>query len=664
MRQLCITLTVILSAATACATVSKADAEAEVPKVSATLDADSSAEVPEASVEAVHQGGSPNVEHTEASLLERFLKIRTPISPTLSPDGRLYVLDWPDGLNQLYRREDGLDSRGELTQLTDYEHGVNRYSLSPDGSWVVLAVDSGGDEQWDLHVLDTQTDEITPLKVDPRVRYRFQKWLPDSGSFIYAANDEEPTDFYLYRHHIAEEETDRVFAGEGYWFTSDVTSDGSRMLIGQFTSVASSEAFELDVASGELRSLRLREGYYHSPLGYLHDERSIALLSDATDSGRRRVHVICARGEEISRPIDLNEHEVEGWTTSLDRSLVAVRYNDSGYTTLRLYRLPGFKEVELPPIERGVVYGVSLVESMLLYTLNNARTPGVTFAVDLEEEEKAAVSLTTVADQGVDLSAFELPRLIHYESFDGKVIPAFLFLPPGYEEGTPIPFVAHYHGGPESQFRPYFHRQNQYLLSRGYGVIQPNVRGSTGYGRAFHMADVYKKRWNSVRDGVEAVRWLIDKGYTKEGMVASFGASYGGFMAVATVIEGQDLFGAAINRVGIVNFRTFLERTRGYRRHLREEQYGPLEDRQFLESISPINRIDAINVPMMIVHGVNDPRVPLHEAIQLAVGLQRRGQDPELLFFHDEGHGLSRFENRLLFVERLVRFLDRHIGHP
>jgi dipeptidyl aminopeptidase/acylaminoacyl peptidase len=166
-----------------------------------------------------------------------------------------------------------------------------------------------------------------------------------------------------------------------------------------------------------------------------------------------------------------------------------------------------------------------------------------------------------------------------------------------------------------------------------------------------------------VKDGVEAARWLVKKGYAKAGKIAAYGGSYGGFMAVATVIEGSDIFGACIDVVGIVNMKTFLEKTKDYRRKLREAEYGPLSDPEFLATISSINRIDEIKCPMLIAHGLNDPRVPVGEAMQLAVGLQKRGYDPELIFCPDEGHGFQKLENRLLFAKRMVKFLQETIGN-
>jgi len=240
-------------------------------------------------------------------------------------------------------------------------------------------------------------------------------------------------------------------------------------------------------------------------------------------------------------------------------------------------------------------------------------------------------------------------------------IPAFVYFPPTYKKGDKIPFLVQYHGGPESQYRPSFNRSFQYFLSRGFGVMAPNVRGSSGYGKAFIEADNYKNREKSVKDGIWAAKYLVDQGYTEKKKIAAWGGSYGGFMTMATITEAPDLFGAACNVVGVVNFKTFLEQTKDYRRALREAEYGPLTDLEFLKSISPIHKVDRIECPLMIAHGLNDPRVPVGEAMQIAVALKKRGRTVEELYFPDEGHGFAKEENRLLYFEQLALFFSKHL---
>ena len=595
--------------------------------------------------------------------IEQFMKIRAPNSPTLAPDGSLFVRDWPDGVNQLYHRADATDLDAPWTRLTDFEDGLNAYALSPDGRHIILSAASGGSEQDDLYHLDVATGDITPLMQNRDVVYGFQFWFPDSSGFAYTANDESRADFFLYSYSLADGESVRLLDRPGYWYATDVSRDGNRLLVGQYISASHADAYELDTRSGELVSLNIGDAEaYNAPGGFLPGDSAATIVSDAGRDGIRRLFLRDLRSGEVSTPLaQLDRYEIEQFTTNDSQTLAAIAYNRDGYRAMHVVSLPNFETVDLPEIDPGVVGDIELRNNTLVWTLSNAREPGLAYAWHIDRQQ-GPLRLTQAEDQGIDLAAFTLPELITYHSFDGLEISAFLFTPPGYEKGQPIPFVAHYHGGPESQFRPWFSGLTQYLLASGYGVIQPNVRGSTGYGREFHMMDNYTNRWDSVRDGTAAARWLVENGYSRVGRIAAYGGSYGGFMSVATIIEDPEVYGASINVVGIVNFETFLEQTGAYRRALREVEYGPLSDREFLKTISPIHRIDEITVPMLIAHGLNDPRVPVGEAMQLAVGLQRRGYDPELLFFPDEGHGFAKLDNRLLFAQRMTKFLDEHIG--
>ncbi|TVQ31051.1 MAG: S9 family peptidase [Phycisphaeraceae bacterium] len=601
---------------------------------------------------------------SQTPTIEQFMKIRAPNSPALAPDGSLYVRDWPDGVNQLYRRAPGAAIDAPMERLTDFEDGLGSYALSPDGGLIILSAAIGGSEQNDLHLLDASSGEITTLYSDPDVVYSFQTWMRDGSGFIYTANDDSRSDFHIYRFDLASGDSQKLLGERGSWSVSDITDDGTRLLVGRYFSIADARAYELQASTGELRDISIDEGpTFNRAVGYLPGERAVAILSDA-EEGSRRLFVRDLRSDEVRKPLpDLDRYELDGATISHERDFIAVTANIEGYGKVTLHRLPNFAAATTPPIEEGVVGSVRIRDRNMTWVLNNARSPGIAYSWRIDS--RAMPRQITQADtQGIDLDQFPLPELIRFESFDGLEIPAFIYTPPGHRAGRAIPFIVIYHGGPESQARPTFNAQMQYFLSRGFGVMVPNVRGSTGYGREFHQLDNYKGRWDSVRDGVGAAQWLVDNGYSEPGRIAAYGGSYGGFMACATIIEasGTGLYGASVNIVGIVNFQTFLEQTRSYRRKLREAEYGPLSDPEFLASISPINFIDKIDVPMFIAHGLNDPRVPVGEAMQLAVGLKQRGHTPEQLYFHDEGHGFAKLENRLLFAERVARFLDEHIG--
>jgi len=199
------------------------------------------------------------------------------------------------------------------------------------------------------------------------------------------------------------------------------------------------------------------------------------------------------------------------------------------------------------------------------------------------------------------------------------------------------------------------------LLRNGYGILSPNIRGSSGYGKEYIKLDDYKKRTDSVKDIEYATRWLIEKGLTDSTMLAIKGASYGGYMTLAALTSYPHLFAAGIDVVGIANFVTFLENTKPYRRVLREAEYGPLTDMEFLTEISPLTHAENIKAPLLIIHGENDPRVPVSEARQIAKAIESNGGIVETLIFPDEGHGVGKLSNRLIMYRRMVDFLDKYV---
>lgn len=603
------------------------------------------------------------------------LEVRAPQNPVLGRDGSLYVRDWVGGVNQVFR----VDASGARTALTAFEDGASSFALSPDERRVLVSAARGGDEEDQVYLLEPAKDgtsSVAPLLSRAKTVFRPQVWQHDARSFVYAANDASPEDFHLARFEfdgpdgIAGRSTP-ILAASGSWSAQDATADGKRVLCARFVSESEVHAHELDVATGELVEIgpKTESGSTCNTacLGYAPGERVVLLESDAID-GRRRIWTHDLESGRASRPLAALEGcEVDEARLSDEHDLLAVVANEKGYGVLRVFRVPSFEEVVLPPMERGVVTLSDARDHAIVFTLSNARVPGVAYVVRVPADAKGggAAKLERLAEpvaDGVDLASLVVPELVSYRSFDGLEVPAFLYVPHGRARGERIPFVVHFHGGPEGQHRPGFDRTAQVLVSRGFGVLQPNVRGSTGYGRAYHRLDDREKRWDSVKDGVAGARWLVEQGYSSNGRIAAYGGSYGGFMSVASVIEGADVFGAGVDVVGIVNFETFLEQTAGYRRALREAEYGSLDDRAFLRSISPLARASEIRCPMLVAHGLNDPRVPVGEAMQLAVELQKRGLDPELYFFPDEGHGFQKLENRVLFHERLVRFLERTIA--
>lgn len=623
----------------------------------------------------------------DAPSIAQFLKIRTPGIPVILPDGSLLQRDWPDGIFQLYRvtpKNPGPNAsyasdQVVRTKLTDFPDGLSGFSLSPDGKRCMLMHARGGNENTQLSLIDPMADGIaplTPVLANPAVQARINAWLRDGSGFFYTANDESPNDFYIYLYEFATGKARKVLAEPGSWGVAAVTNNVSKIIVQQGISASDSRVWELDMKTGQKRDITVRpkDGTAACDvIDYMPDEKSLLLTSDL-NGGMQRLYQLDLKSLKTKEPLPaLAKFELDGGSLNDRRDMLAMVTNEDGYAVPHFYSVPGFKPLEGPPMEKGVVGGSEFRGATMIWSLSNARNAGQAFATTFKPGGAPATQQLTWTDNaGVDLSRFRLPELVHYPAFDGKSIPAFMFLPEGAQKGQPVPFVVYYHGGPEGQNRPGFSAALQYLVASGYGLLMPNVRGSTGYGREFQMMDDYKKRWDSVRDGVDAAEWLVKEGYARPGQIATYGGSYGGFMSVACIVEDQErvesgarkdrLFGACVDVVGIVNMQTFLEKTSGYRRKLREVEYGPLEDKEFLKTVSSIHKVDKMKVPFFIGHGFNDPRVPVEEAMQLAVALKDRNQSPRVFIAPDEGHGFVKLDNRIYFNERMVQFFNETIG--
>ncbi len=332
--------------------------------------------------------------------------------------------------------------------------------------------------------------------------------------------------------------------------------------------------------------------------------------------------------------------------------------------------------IKLPA--KGIASGLAFSkdQTKLAFTFSSPTHNANIWVYDLNMGSLKQITKSDLA--GIDQATLIEPQLIKFKTFDGREIPAWYYkpfskLPQGVtfskvsltNEADPKPYtpvIVSVHGGPEGQERPGFNPLYQYYLSRGYAILAPNVRGSTGYGKTYSHLDDVEKREDSVKDLAAAVDWLKTKGGADPKKIAIMGGSYGGYMTMAAITLYPDLWAAAVDTVGIVNWETFLKNTSGYRRRQREVEYGMLDkDLEFLRSISPIRKVDKIKTPLFVIHGKNDPRVPYTEAEQVVTELKKRGAIVEYKLYDDEGHGISKLKNRLELYPLVAEFLDKYM---
>nr|WP_281352259.1 alpha/beta fold hydrolase [Phytoactinopolyspora alkaliphila] len=252
------------------------------------------------------------------------------------------------------------------------------------------------------------------------------------------------------------------------------------------------------------------------------------------------------------------------------------------------------------------------------------------------------------------------PVSVRIPTRDGEAIPCFMYTPPA-ASGLEGSVVVNIHGGPEAEAQRLFSPVNQAMAAAGHIVLVPNVRGSTGYGKRWYSLDDVRLRLESVRDLVDIRAWVPEVGGDPD-RVALYGGSYGGYMVLAGLAMHPGLWAAGAELVGMSSLVTFLENTSDYRRAMREREYGSLEhDHEFLVQASPLTYLHAMDTPLFVIHGANDPRVPLSESEQIKEALDAKGVPCVLRVYQDEGHGLAKRANRLDAYPAALEFLAEHL---
>jgi prolyl oligopeptidase PreP (S9A serine peptidase family) len=534
---------------------------------------------------------------------------------------------------------------------------------NPSGAALLLGRDRGGDENTQLLALAPAPGAaLQELTQAPTVRHLFGGFSRDGAAMYYASNARSPGDFDVYVRPLAGEAR-RVFEAAGHHEGVALSDDGGRVVVLEEHGSFNQDLYLVDVPTLARRHLTPHTGdvRFQNP-HFTQDGHGLWVL---TDHGREYLGLVwmdlSGEGVPPLRAVHTPEHDIDLLTVSLHGTTLVTVENVEGYSEVHTFRVAGQGLTELPrgQLPRGVVGAVTLSADgrWLFCALSVATSPDEVYRVEVSTGRSSRVTASDHA--GLAEGALVEPTLERVRSFDGLEVPLFLYRPRDLRPGERAPVVVHVHGGPEAQATPYFNPVIQYLVGHGYIVAAPNVRGSTGYGKRYAHLDDVALREDSVRDLSAVNRWLRGRPDVAPERIAVLGGSYGGYMTLAAITLDPELWAAACDIVGIANFRTFLERTASYRRALREAEYGSLaRDGEVLDRVSPIHRVDRIRAPLFVIHGANDPRVPVTEAEQMVEALRARRHRVEYLRFENEGHGIFRRENRLRAYGELVRFFD------
>ncbi|GAA1837584.1 prolyl oligopeptidase family serine peptidase [Microlunatus capsulatus] len=599
-----------------------------------------------------------------AALVGALLDLRTWQAFDIDADGR--VLAGHDDLGSVQLVE--IDPDGTRTPLTDLpSRCTGRYV--PGRRQVVVQHDQGGDENMQLSLLDLTTpperprtlEELTPLLRDPAHMHVLRDVTPKH--LVYSTNRRNAVDMdvVVRRWDTGGEET--VWDGGGYVADTVVSHDGGSVAVTALSlRPASTLVFVAGPrAAGDGRVTDPDEHASHHCGGWAPGDDALVLSSN---SGREFTAVVRAPldGSPWTTLVEDDEHDLEVRPSPDGSALVVGRLVD-GAVELAVHEADGRLRCPVVLDRRGVAEVVWAADSSrFVLTVSSPTAPGSLLAVDAAT---GAVSTVVDARDGVpeELAAVLVEPTSHrVPTPDGEQVPCFVYRPARPVPGLTGASVLHVHGGPEGAATRMFNPVVQALTGCGFTVLVPNVRGSVGYGKRWYSLDDVDLRLDSVADLAALHAWLPELGLDPA-RSALWGGSYGGYMVLAGTTMQPDLWAAGVDIVGISSLVTFLENTSGYRRAYREREYGSLEhDRELLVRASPVTHLDQLRAPLFVIHGANDPRVPLSEAEQIVAALAARGIPHELKVYADEGHGLAKRANRQDAYPAAIGFLTALLG--
>ena len=548
----------------------------------------------------------------------------------------------------------------DRSQITFYDEPIADAHTLPGGR-ILFSKDTGGDEWFQLFLrgADGKTVQLT----EPGTRNQSPAWSKDGSVLVWSRAVKGSADYDVLMRDPSGA-TKVIHKGEGQVGPAAVSPDGKTVLLARYFSINETRLWLLDVASGKLTELNPGKTAAYSGGTFAPDGKSLLLLSDEGSDFTRLVQIDLATGGKVvlsgERPWDIEE-----FALSDDGRVLAYVVNEDGYSKLIVQDFRTRRALPQPTLPAGVVSGLAFSPdgSKLGFSLatptaaSDAWSWGVT---DAKLERWTASELG-----GLDPEALATPELIRFPSFDKRSIPAFVYKPK-LAAGAKAPVIIDIHGGPEGQSRPTFNPFHQHTVAElGAAVIVTNVRGSTGYGKTYLNLDNAEKREDSVKDIGALLDWIKTQPDLDPNRVVVYGQSYGGYMSLAVMTHYSDRLAGGIERYGISNFVSFLQNTEAYRRDLRRAEYGDERDPKMakaFETISPMNSVDKIRKPMLVMQGWNDPRVPKSESDQVVAKLRGQGVETWYVQFKDEGHGFLKKANNDRRREVETQFLQKVLG--
>jgi dipeptidyl aminopeptidase/acylaminoacyl peptidase len=601
--------------------------------------------------------------------VKRYTEFRGAVMESWHPTRREMLITTRFGdVSQVHQVRAPLGARKQLT-FTSEPPDVASYQPTT-GDYFVFSSDIGGNEFNQNYRYDLTSKEVT-LLTDGKSKNSEGVWSTKGDRIAYTSTRRNGKDSDIYLIDPRTPASDRLLAtvDSGGWYPLGWSPDDRTLVVLQLISVNQSYLWLLDTTTGKKTSL----------IPQSKDEPAVAYRKTVYRKDGKGLYGVSDRNSEFQHLFyfDLSSRkftdltpqlkwDVEEFSLSKDGKWLAYVSNEAGASVLHVIDTVTYQAKTLPKLPLGRILGITWHHNNrdLGFTLTSARLIADVYSLDIVANK---MERWTEGEGAVNPDNFAEAELVSWQSFDNKMISGFLYRPPAKFKGK-RPVIIDIHGGPESQTRPGFLTRNNYYLNElGVAILFPNVRGSSGYGKSFLKLDNVYLREDAVKDIGALLDWIKTQPDLDADRILVTGRSYGGYMSLAVATKYSDRIRASIDIVGISNFVTFLEQTESYRRDLRRAEYGDERDpqvREFLQKISPLTNASAIKKPLFVIHGKNDPRVPVAEAEQIVKTVRKNNIPVWYLVAIDEGHGFTKKPNLDFQFYATVQFIRQYLLGP
>lgn len=589
--------------------------------------------------------------------IQAMLDVRAPGAGRLTEAGKALYFSWTiSGSRQIWR----LDGPQRFpVQVTGGEDATSLEEITPDSRFLVLSRDRKGEENPGLYLQDAAGGALVEIQHKANVQTSLELVSDDSKSIYYRANDIKTESYAIYRYDVASKKRELVFDKEGIWSVADWKNDG-RLLLAKEVGSNMAELYEYNPATSALTPLfgqGEREDY---DARYGAAEGEILVRTPKLGEFRRLYSWKAGKFTAISPDV---KHDVEMFTVDRQKQRILYQLNENGYFKVHGLDAKTFKEEKLPAFpaaDNVYIGGTTRNGQFTTFSVDTGKGPLQSFSTDWKTRKLVAWHAGSSPE--IDATRFARQTLESYPARDGTAIPMFVRRPATCDK--PCPVVVAFHGGPEGQSVAGFKPSSQAFVDAGFIFVEPNVRGSDGYGKTWLHADDGAKRLAVITD-IEDISRHIRTAWAEGGKapkIGIYGGSYGGYSTLVGMTMFAGAYDAGVEIVGFSNIVTFLQNTAPYRRPLRISEYGdPDKDREALLKLSPITYIDRVKAPLLLMQGANDPRVPVGEAVQIYRALEAKKLAAKLYVFADEGHGAQKRENQALMLGHSIRFFQEHL---